>query len=154
MRRWRHSTSATDITIKNATVWNNKGVALMALGKPTDALQCFNKALGIDPNYAEAKANKADAMGKQQSFNISGTITPTVTISRIGTLFTIVTPTNQATEVVTQAPEIGDTMTVATTKPVREKDYLFAGLAADGSGRTGRCRGYCCGDDEESNFFD
>ena len=58
MRLSRHSTVPRYITIKNATVWNNKGVALMALGKPTDALECFNKALGIDPNYAEAKAEQ------------------------------------------------------------------------------------------------
>jgi len=113
--------SATEITVKNATIWNNKGVALMALGKPTDALQCFNKALGIDPDYAEARQNKENAMGQQQSFNISGTIKPTVTISRIGTLFTLVTPTVQATEVATQAPEIGDTTTIATTTQVPKK---------------------------------
>lgn len=112
---------ATYLTIKNATVWNNKGVVLMALGKPTDALQCFYKALGIDPNYAEAKANKADAMGKQQSFNISGTITPEVTISRIGTFYTTVTPAGQATVVDTQVPDIEDTVPVTTTKPVAKK---------------------------------
>jgi tetratricopeptide (TPR) repeat protein len=112
---------ATYITIKNATVWNNKGVALVALGKPTDALECFNKALGIDPNYAEAQANKADAMGKQQSFTIYGTITPTVTISRIGTFYTTVTPSGQATEVITQVPETGDTISAETTNPVAKK---------------------------------
>jgi tetratricopeptide (TPR) repeat protein len=113
--------SATELTIKNATIWNNKGVALMALGKPTDALQCFNKALGIDPDYTEAQKNKKDAMGKQQSFNISGTIKPTVTISRIGTFFTIVTTTSQPTEIVTQAPDIGGKMTGATTTQVPKK---------------------------------
>jgi tetratricopeptide (TPR) repeat protein len=113
--------SATGLTVKNATVWNNKGLALMALGSPTDALQCFNKALGIDPDYTEAQNNKENAMGKQQSFNISGTITPTVTISRIGTLFTIVTPTGQVTEGITQAPETGGNVTPATTVPVPKK---------------------------------
>jgi len=93
---------ATIVTIKNATIWNNKGVVLVSLGKPTDALECFNKALGIDPNYAEAKANKADAIGRQQSFNISGTTTPKVTISRIGTFYTTSTPLEQATQVITQ----------------------------------------------------
>jgi tetratricopeptide (TPR) repeat protein len=113
---------ATYITTKNATVWNSKGLALVALGKPSDALECYKKALGIDPNYAEAQANEAEAMGKQQSFNISGTITPKVTISRIGTFYTTaVTPTKQVTEVITQAPEVGDTMPVITTKPVAKK---------------------------------
>jgi len=113
---------ATVITVKNATIWNNKGVALVALGKPTDALQCFNKALGIDPGYIEAQKNKADAMGKQQSFNISGTITPKVTISRIGTLYTTVSPADgQPTAEIALAPQAGDTMPVITTKPLAKK---------------------------------
>jgi len=113
---------ATVITIKNATIWNNKGVALVALGKPTDALQCFNKALGIDPGYTEAQKNKADTMGKQQSFNISGTITPEVTISRIGTLYTTATPAeNQPTSDITKAPEAGNTMPIITSRPVTKK---------------------------------
>jgi tetratricopeptide (TPR) repeat protein len=113
---------ATGITIKNATVWNNKGVVLVALGKPSDALECFNKALGIDPDYAEAKANKADAIGRQQSFNISGTITPEATISRIGTFYTTMTPLQQSTAIDSTAPS-GDTQTTAeeTTIPVPEK---------------------------------
>jgi len=106
---------ATMITIKNATVWNNKGEALMALGKPTDALECFNKALGINPDFADAKANKADAIGKQQSFNISGTITPKVTISRIGTFYTTRPPSTTLTQVVTQNLQTEDTVTAEMT---------------------------------------
>jgi tetratricopeptide (TPR) repeat protein len=114
---------ATIISIKNATVWNNKGVALVALGKPSDAIECFKKALGINPNYAEAKANLANAMGKQQSFNISGTITPKETVSRIGTLFTLVATTKQATEIITQEPQtIGEAVAAeVTTAPVPKK---------------------------------
>jgi tetratricopeptide (TPR) repeat protein len=113
---------ATVLTVKNATIWNNKGVALVALGKPTDALQCFNKALGIDPGYTEAQKNKADAMGKQQSFNISGTITPKETVSRIGTFYTTVTPAaDQPTVEITQAPQTGGTMSITTTRPVAKK---------------------------------
>jgi tetratricopeptide (TPR) repeat protein len=113
---------ATTITIKNATVWNNKGETLVALGKPTDALECFNKALGINPDYHEAKANKEDAMGKQQSFNISGTITPKVTVSRIGTFFTTKPPATQVTQVITQEPQIEDTVTAEMTRtPVPKK---------------------------------
>jgi hypothetical protein len=118
--------SATYLTIKNATVWNNKGVALMALGRPIDALQSFNKALGIDPGFAEAQVNKANAMGKQQSYNISGTITPTVTISRLGTFYTTQTPVEPVTSVITQppitqTPEIADTMSGGTTTTVPKK---------------------------------
>jgi tetratricopeptide (TPR) repeat protein len=106
---------ATYITTKNATVWNNKGLVLVALGKPMDAIECYKKALGIDPNYAEAQVNEAAAMGKQQSFNISGTITPTVTISRIGTFYTTSTPIKQVTTVVSQVPQSEDTIPVEIT---------------------------------------
>jgi len=113
---------ATMITIKNASVWNNKGKALIALGRPTDALECFNKALGINPDFADAKANKADAIGKQQSYNISGTITPKVTISRIGTFYTTIPPATKVSQVVTQEPETEDTIpAVMTTTQVPKK---------------------------------
>ena len=145
---------ATIITIKNATVWNNKGKALMALGKPTDALECFNKALGINPDFADAKANKADAIGKQQSFNISGTITPKVTISRIGTFYTTRPPathgnagyhagaTNRGYDTGRDDHDTGP-----------EEDDLFTDLSHHRSWGTGGCRGYCCGDEEEVIFF-
>jgi tetratricopeptide (TPR) repeat protein len=114
---------ATYITIKNATVWNNKGEALVALGKPTDALECFKKALGIDPNYARAKANKEDATGKQQSFTISGTITPKETISRIGTFYTTKPPATLVTEGITQVMPPEDTIPAdtMTETPVPKK---------------------------------
>ena len=93
----------------------------MALGRPADALECFKKALGIDPKYAEAQANKEEATGKQQSFTITGTVTPKVTISRIGTFFTTVVPTEPATEVVTQMPEGEETVPAVTSQPVAKK---------------------------------
>jgi tetratricopeptide (TPR) repeat protein len=93
---------ATKITVKNASVWNNKGLAFAALGKPQDALQCFNKALGLKPDFADALKNKESVMGKLQVVNISGTITPTVTVSRIGTLFTTVTPSPLPTQITPQ----------------------------------------------------
>jgi Flp pilus assembly protein TadD len=33
----------------NAEIWNQKGVALRSLGRYDEALECFNKALQIDP---------------------------------------------------------------------------------------------------------
>jgi Flp pilus assembly protein TadD len=33
----------------NAEIWNQKGVALRSLGRYDEALECFNKALGLDP---------------------------------------------------------------------------------------------------------
>ena len=49
---------ATQLTVRNAEVWNNKGLAYAALGRYQDALQCFNKALGIQPDFPEALKNK------------------------------------------------------------------------------------------------
>lgn len=121
---------ATVITIKNATVWNNKGKALVAVGKPNDALECFNKALGIDPGFAEAKANKADAMGRQQSFTIAGTITPKETVSRIGTLFTIVTTPPKVATAVTEEPQAeATTEPAAPTKTTIPKKTTYAPIS-------------------------
>ena len=95
----------TGVTVTNASLWNNKGVAYLALNRYQDAWEVFNKALGIDPNYTEAQANLAIATsGNGQVVQINGTITPEVTISRIGTLFTTVTPTPVVTEVITEVP--------------------------------------------------
>lgn len=33
----------------DARIWNQKGVALRSLGRYDEALECFNKALEIDP---------------------------------------------------------------------------------------------------------
>jgi tetratricopeptide (TPR) repeat protein len=85
---------ATSITAKNATLWNDKGKVLVLMGRTSDALQCFDKALGIDPNYVEAQNNHDNLNGKLQVINISlGTATPTPAISRIGTFYTTVVPT-------------------------------------------------------------
>jgi tetratricopeptide (TPR) repeat protein len=94
---------ATSITVNNAEIWNNKGKAYFALGFSQDALQCYNKALGINPDFVDAKQNKEAAMNVAQIYNISGTITPTVTISRIGTLYpgTTLTTEPSATSVLT-----------------------------------------------------
>jgi tetratricopeptide (TPR) repeat protein len=36
----------------NATAWNNKGNALKGLGKYKEAIQCYDRAIQIDPNNA------------------------------------------------------------------------------------------------------
>jgi hypothetical protein len=63
-------------------------------------------------------------VGKLQIINITGTITPTVTISRIGTFYTTATPVPQPTEIMTAAPEITSdvtTITMMETIPVQKK---------------------------------
>ncbi|MCK5158949.1 MAG: tetratricopeptide repeat protein, partial [Candidatus Heimdallarchaeota archaeon] len=44
---------------ENTMAWNNKGVALRKLGKIEDAINCYNKALSIDPDLSRALLNKA-----------------------------------------------------------------------------------------------
>jgi tetratricopeptide (TPR) repeat protein/tRNA A-37 threonylcarbamoyl transferase component Bud32 len=49
--------------------WNNKGVALDNLGKPQEAIECYDRALEINPRYAGAWYNKGtalDDLGKYQ----------------------------------------------------------------------------------------
>lgn len=115
---------ATVVTIKNATLWNNKGLVYVQLGKPQDASECFKKALGIDPNYADAKSNRDSMVGKLQVVNITGTVTPTVTISRIGTFYTTATPVPPPTDVITATPEATSPVTeipAVETTPVPKK---------------------------------
>ncbi len=110
---------ATSITVKNAEIWNNKGLAYAALGKYQDALQSFNKALGLKPDFADAQKNKESVMGKAQIVTFSGTVTPTATVSRIGTLFTTVTPSSLPTEITQQVTVTGSPQ--KTTVPVAKK---------------------------------
>jgi tetratricopeptide (TPR) repeat protein len=47
------------------TGWHNKGLALEKLGKPEDALKCFDIALELDPTFEPAlKAKKDISDGK------------------------------------------------------------------------------------------
>ena len=113
---------ATVISAKNAEVWNNKGLAYAALGKYQEALQCFNKALGIKPDFADAQKNKESVMGKAQFVTIPGTITPKVTVSRIGTFFTTVTPSQLTTQVTTIIPPTSE-IPVTPVTPVKKTTY-------------------------------
>ncbi len=38
--------------------WSNKGISLYALGRNEEALHCFDRALEIDPRFAQAWSNK------------------------------------------------------------------------------------------------
>jgi tetratricopeptide (TPR) repeat protein len=42
---------------------NNKGLALDNLGKYEQAIECYDKALEIEPNYILAWYNKGNALG-------------------------------------------------------------------------------------------
>lgn len=45
-------------------VWLNKGLALCRLGRYQDAIDAFNQALVIDPDYSSAKKNRDIALKK------------------------------------------------------------------------------------------
>ncbi|MBW9220732.1 tetratricopeptide repeat protein, partial [Methanothermococcus sp. SCGC AD-155-M21] len=47
---------------KYVYAWNNKGDALYNLGKYNEAIECFNKALEIDPDNDHAKHMKENAL--------------------------------------------------------------------------------------------
>lgn len=49
-----HFEQALLLDQKDATLWNQKGVALRSLGRYDEALECFNKALEIDPTDKNA----------------------------------------------------------------------------------------------------
>ena len=44
---------------QNAIAWGGKGVALVNLGKYQEAIDCFDKAIQLDPGYANAHNNLA-----------------------------------------------------------------------------------------------
>lgn len=47
---------------KAADAWNKKGKALDALKKYDEAIEAFDEAIKLDPNYADAWYNKGDAL--------------------------------------------------------------------------------------------
>ena len=49
---------------KNAGAWFNKGNALQGLDKYNEAMQAYDKAIEIDPNYVDAWFNKGTLLGK------------------------------------------------------------------------------------------
>jgi tetratricopeptide (TPR) repeat protein len=49
-------------------VWNKKGVALSYLDRLEEALNCYNKALELDPQYVLAYVNKAHIYGLEVKF--------------------------------------------------------------------------------------
>jgi tetratricopeptide (TPR) repeat protein len=60
MNAWRaHALAPADIVS-----CNNAGNALLNLNRPEEALQWFDKALALDPNYVEVLFNKASALGE------------------------------------------------------------------------------------------
>ncbi len=49
---------------KTTVFWNNKGFSLNSLGRYEEAIRCYDRALAIDPRYANAWINKGAALWK------------------------------------------------------------------------------------------
>ena len=49
-------------TVLQAWEWSNKGGSLLALGRPEDALRCFDRGLLLDPQNVHALCNKGNAL--------------------------------------------------------------------------------------------
>ena len=47
--------------------WNNKGNALSTQGKYDEAIQAYDEAIRLDPNYATPWNNKGDALNTKAS---------------------------------------------------------------------------------------
>src|SRR5208337_156142 len=54
---------------KNASIWNDKGIALFNLGKVSEAIDVFTQALAITPNDANILKNKDFALKKLDEQN-------------------------------------------------------------------------------------
>ena len=50
------------LLISPKTVLNNKENSLKNLGKYTEAIECYDKAIEIDSNYKEAYQNKGNSL--------------------------------------------------------------------------------------------
>jgi tetratricopeptide (TPR) repeat protein len=50
--------------ILHAKVWNNRGTALGQVGKYQKAIECFDKAIEINPEDADAWYNRGEALGQ------------------------------------------------------------------------------------------
>ena len=56
---------AIKISPNNPDAFNNKGNALYDLNNYNEAIECYDAALAIDSNNAEARVNKENALKKR-----------------------------------------------------------------------------------------
>lgn len=69
----QHSTTETleqgeKTEINLAVVWNNKGVVLSKLGRYAEAIDAYNQALVLNPDYVNAWNNKGVALSKLKNY--------------------------------------------------------------------------------------
>jgi tetratricopeptide (TPR) repeat protein len=61
---------ATDADPSNKQAWTSRGLALVATGRPTDALACFDRSLALDSDFGPAKDGKKVATQKTRDAEI------------------------------------------------------------------------------------
>ena len=126
----------TQITIKNATVWNYKGEALLQVGQYQDALDCFKTATSLDPNYTDAKKNIDLAINHGQVYLI-GTPTPTLRPVSAITPPTLVPVTTETTITITtiQPAQTTEIVTIPiqteTSIPIKATYFSASGMDND-----------------------
>ena len=64
MKRWRAMTQGLRIAPDDAELLNRRGVALLELGRPGDALESFERVLAADPDHLDALGNYGNALLK------------------------------------------------------------------------------------------
>ncbi|NJD33993.1 MAG: tetratricopeptide repeat protein [Betaproteobacteria bacterium] len=62
-------TKAIRVNPNVAEAYNNRGNALLDLGRPEEALASYDKALALEPDYAEAHTNRANALKDLKRFD-------------------------------------------------------------------------------------
>jgi Flp pilus assembly protein TadD len=60
---------ATALKPDFAEAWNNQGVALLKLNRPSDALNALEKATQLQPQFANAWANRGAALWKLERYD-------------------------------------------------------------------------------------
>ena len=53
----------------DASTWYDKGNIFVNKGKYNKAIECYDKAIKIDPNFAAAWNNKGNAFANMQMYN-------------------------------------------------------------------------------------
>ena len=55
-------TPTPEVEELSAVKWFSKGFALYELGRYEEAIECYDKAIELDPDYADAWKHKGDAL--------------------------------------------------------------------------------------------
>ena len=82
------------IDIKNTQAWYWKSKIYIAQEKYKEAIECCDKALNIEPNYADAWYNKGYILYKQEKYKEAITHTANSIIAILSTFQILILPAN------------------------------------------------------------